>query len=101
MKPGRKPIPRAERLSRGLPVCRIETCDRAPTHGQWCKACFFAKPRRRPRHFSGEPMVQVNHMLPESLVVKLREEAKRRRESIAAFLEEVLSEAAKGWGAPT
>lgn len=47
MKPGRKPIPRAERLVRGLPVCAVEWCDRTPIRRGQCRTHYTPDPARR------------------------------------------------------
>lgn len=98
MKPGRKPISRAERLRLGLPVCiASETCDRAPTHpGPRCSACYASAPRTR--HRRGVPVAHVQYSLPPDLALAISLEAARRRIYPGMLVELVMGEAAKGWG---
>lgn len=100
MKPGRKPIPRAERLSRGLPVCRIDGCDYAPGVSGRCDR--HRRDGSRPhRRATGVVTATLYAKVRPDLVLAVKLEAVRRNVYPAVVVEEALAVAAKGWGAPT
>lgn len=100
MKPGRKPIPRAERLTRGLAVCRAEGCDYAPGVSGRCDRHRRdgSRPHRRGR---GVVTATLYAKVPPDLVLAVKLEAARRNVYPAAVVEEALAAAAKTWGATT
>lgn len=91
MKPGRKPIPRAERLSRGLPVCIVDGCHRAP-NGQHAKRC-----RRHPegiaRARGDGSEVQLNVKLPAAVLAAAKARAAVERVSLTLWVMGALTRA--------
>lgn len=98
MKPGRKPIPRAERLSRGLPVCIVEGCHRAP-NGSGKRCSRHPDDVQRAAWDGTEVMMLMR--LPRDLHAAAKARAAAEQKSLALLVVEALSEAAKTWGTPT
>jgi hypothetical protein len=96
---------RKERLAKGLGVCAIDGCSRAPHRVRLCWAHYedpatrAAVPyKRRP---NGTPTATRTWDLRTDLALAISLEAERRGVPQAVLLEEVLSPIARTWGAPT
>jgi hypothetical protein len=87
---------REERIAKGLPVCAVEDCPRAPAH----KRCSRHPDDRLRASWDGSE-VAILLRLPLALHAELRARAEAERKSLSLLLVEVLSPIAKTWGAPT
>jgi hypothetical protein len=94
---GRRPLySRAQRIERGLPVCPVDDCPRAPCSSNHCKVHYREAdiPRRRPGEVSATLVVDVR----ADLVRAVKLEAQRRGVYPARVVEEALEPVVRSWG---